>query len=234
MVHVFRMRRSNFRIGVSLLVLSMSMAILIGIGDHLDKSGQPRLWPILLIWFLFTVLAGWLVLEYHRSRLLIGAKSLLLRGAVRTTRIEFQDVRRAKWHRSDRLRMSTTSGRLTVPVSQFPVNQQERLLGLLHDRVASGVEEGWEETRCCLERKRHDSKNKHPTHGLLRRLWLPLFVPIPAGAIAGTVFHFMYGYPPELGRQASLVLEGIRVGCMASLFLLVFFGWQIWVEWPES
>ena len=70
-------------------------------------------------------------------------------------------------------------------------------------------------------------------HGQSRLFWLLLFVPILAGALAGTVFHFMDGCPAEFGWQASLVLEGIRVGCMASMFLLVLYGWQIWVEWPE-
>ena len=73
-VHLFRPRRSTFRLGLSLLVFTTSLPVVCGIGTFVENVDRMTFWPRLLqslscvaMWSPFILLSIWLILSYSRS-----------------------------------------------------------------------------------------------------------------------------------------------------------------------
>ena len=202
MVHSFQGSRSNFRLGMSMLVFLSCMAVVSGVGTFVEATGDSSTWQRSMrslafvgMWVPFICLAVWTILDYRRSRLLVGSKSMVIRGVIRIKRVCFRDILSAEWQTS-RLRLQTARGRMALPISDFVSNHQhEHCIRLLHERIGGDVQVGWEKINWTAIRAAADPQ-RHKRM-FLRFAWISIIGPI-AGAIAGTVSISCTAITPNL------------------------------------
>lgn len=232
MVQSFQASRQNSRVGISLLVFFSCFAVLSGVGTFLDNTSdlpiRQRVTDSVVmaaLWLPFIGLAWWLMLRQRRFRLLVGRKSITIGGVFRMRRVSLQDITRAKWLPHRLLRVWTSHGRTSFPVSEVMTHKQERLLRLLHDRIDHDVQIGWEKI-FWKSLQRNADPQYHRTQ-FLRIVRISILGPI-LGGIAGIGLHFVWGYHPEIGLAGNFILTGTLSGCAASIIIILLMAWAWW------
>ena len=222
MVHSFRMSRRNYRAFIFGIVLFSSVSLVSGIGMYLDNephlTGGPRLLFGLffgVMWLPFVLLSVWLLRGYYRGRLLIGARSVALRGLIRTQRIGFKEIVKATWGVSGSLRLETSHDRLTIGMSEFVTHQQDKIVSLLRERLNRTIEVGWEKIERYLEFQRKRTDPQHRKQFLLRLRWLVL-VPIIA-TITWVGLRLVYGQFSIPGVDSILPSSALEAGLSTAL-----------------
>ncbi len=231
MVHEFRSARSHFRLGMVLTVLVTCAALGAGIGVFLE---QPRTAEIAVrvvgslvmagLWLPFILLGLWQILEWHRSRLLIGARSVVLRSAMRIRKVSFHEVVSARWVLNRALRLKSPRGRTTIPISEFKAYQQEQIVRLLHERIDLSVQEDWETMEHRATPQHLDSRQHNQEFLRLARV-LPIGLVL--GPLAGAVLQYLYGYHEALGWKGNLFFVG-TFGGLVSIATLLLAGIMLW------
>jgi hypothetical protein len=181
----------------------------------------------------FMILGVWLLLDSRRSRLLVAARTIVLRGVARIKRLRFSDVTRATWeiHGGLKLRLQTPRGRTTIDIDSF--DQPDRLVPLLRESIDGTRQEGWDEAKMdrYLTSRREMADPQSHTRLYRRRARLLLIGPV-AGLLIGAAYHASLGFPNPLGWTSNLTLIGLLAGIGASAVMFLLGYWNWWMERP--